>query len=66
MVGSSLSVHPAAGLVPLAKRNGARVVIVNGEASTYDHLADAIVRVPISEALPQLVGSLPSAAVDDV
>lgn len=66
VVGSSLSVHPAAGLVPLAKRNGASVVIVNGEAGAYDHLADAIVRAPISEALPQLVASLPSAAVDDV
>jgi NAD-dependent deacetylase len=54
-VGSTLSVFPAAGLVPLAYRNGAGVVIVNAQPTGYDHLADAVVRAPISEALPRLV-----------
>ncbi len=54
-VGSTLSVHPAAGYVPLAARAGAHVVIVNGEPTAYDHLADALVRGPISEILPSLV-----------
>lgn len=54
-VGSTLRVHPAAGYVPLAKGNGARVVIINAEATPYDHIADAVLRRPISDVLPSLV-----------
>ena len=54
-VGSSLGVYPAAGLVPLAVRAGARLVIVNGEETPFDDLADAVVRESISDALPLLV-----------
>jgi len=53
-VGSSLQVQPAAGLVPLAARAGAAVVIVNAQPTPYDGLADAVVRDPISVALPAL------------
>ncbi len=56
-VGSSLSVYPAAGLVPLAKEGGAGLVIVNGEPTPYDDIADAVVRVPISAALPGLLAA---------
>lgn len=56
-VGSTLSVYPAAGVVPVARRHGAAVVIVNGEATAMDHLADAVVRGSISEVLPVLVSS---------
>jgi NAD-dependent deacetylase len=56
-VGSSLSVYPAAALVPTAKRNGARVVIVNGEPTGYDALADVVVSAPISEALPMITSA---------
>lgn len=55
-VGSTLTVHPVAGLVPLAARRGARVVIVNAQPTPFDHLAAALVRAPISEALPEMVG----------
>ena len=54
-VGTTLGVHPAAGLVPLAREAGARVVIVNGGPTAYDHLADAVVRESISDVLPRLV-----------
>ena len=54
-VGSSLSVYPAANMVPLAARAGARIVIVNGEPTDMDDLADVVVRGPISEVLPALV-----------
>ena len=54
-VGSSLAVYPAAALVPIAKEAGARVVIVNGEPTQYDALADAVLRGPISELLPAVV-----------
>jgi NAD-dependent deacetylase len=55
-VGSTLAVHPVAGLVPLAHEAGARVVIVNAQATPYDGLASAVVRGSISEVLPGLVG----------
>jgi NAD-dependent deacetylase len=54
-VGSTLMVHPAAGLVPIAAQAGAKVVVVNAQPTPYDDLAAAVVRVPISEALPALV-----------
>ena len=54
-VGSSLQVQPAAGLVPLAARAGAAVVVVNAQPTPYDGMADAVVGEPISEALPALV-----------
>jgi NAD-dependent deacetylase len=51
-VGTSLQVYPVAGLLPIAKRAGASVVIVNAEPTPMDHLADAIISDPISEVLP--------------
>jgi NAD-dependent deacetylase len=54
-VGSTLAVFPAAGLVPTAARAGAAVVIVNGEETAMDGLADVVVPGSISELLPRLV-----------
>jgi NAD-dependent deacetylase len=54
-VGSTLSVFPAAGLVPLAYRSGAVVVVVNAQPTPFDHLAGAVIREPISDALPALI-----------
>jgi NAD-dependent deacetylase len=55
-VGTSLGVYPVAGLVEVAAAHGARTVIVNAEPTPYDHLADLVVREPISEVLPTLLG----------
>jgi NAD-dependent deacetylase len=55
-VGTSLTVHPAAGLVDVAAARGARVVVVNAEPTPYDGVADLVVREPIGTALPRLVG----------
>ena len=54
-IGSTLSVYPAAGVVPAAKQAGARVVILNAEPTALDGAADAVVRAPIGTALPVLV-----------
>jgi NAD-dependent deacetylase len=54
-VGTSLTVHPAAGLTDLAAGAGARVVVVNAQPTPYDALADLVVREPIGTALPRLV-----------
>jgi NAD-dependent deacetylase len=55
-VGSTLAVYPAAGLVPVAARAGARVVIVNGEPTELDRMADVVVGGRIGEVLPEIVG----------
>jgi NAD-dependent deacetylase len=54
-VGSTLSVHPIAQAVPVARQHGAGLVIVNAEPTPYDLRADVVVRDPISEALPRIV-----------
>lgn len=56
-VGTKLSVYPVAGVVPIAKEAGARVVILNAEPTDMDRLADAVLRGQISELLPPLVGA---------
>ncbi|HEX9184459.1 MAG TPA: Sir2 family NAD-dependent protein deacetylase [Burkholderiales bacterium] len=56
-VGTSLQVYPIASVVPLAKRAGARVVIVNAEPTPFDELADAVFNDSISAVLPKLVGA---------
>ena len=56
-VGTSLTVHPAAGLTDLAAQSGARVVVVNAEPTPYDWTADLVVRERIGTSLPRLVGA---------
>ncbi len=57
VIGSTLGVYPAAGLVPLAVRAGATLVIVNNQETPYDDLADVLLRDPIGEVVPALVSS---------
>ena len=60
-VGTTLSVRPAASLVDVARRAGARLVIVNAGATAYDAVADARLEARIGEVLPLLVGELAAA-----
>ena len=55
-VGSSLVVYPAALFPETAKRLGAALAIVNRDPTHLDAVADAVVRVPIGEALGRAVG----------
>ncbi len=57
-VGSTLAVFPAAGLVPVAVRHGAVVLIVNGGPTEMDGLADVVLNGSIGECLPALVDGL--------
>ncbi|MEU1877868.1 Sir2 family NAD-dependent protein deacetylase [Streptosporangium sp. NPDC020072] len=57
-VGTSLQVRPAATLVSIAAEAGARVVIVNGEPTAYDHMADEVIHDPIGVAVPRLCAAL--------
>ena len=54
-IGTSLQVYPVAGVVPLARSAGARVVIVNAEPTPFDDIADAVLREPIGEVLPAIL-----------
>ena len=54
-IGTKLSVWPIAGVVPVAKESGARVVILNAEPTEMDSLADVVLRGSIGEILPRLV-----------
>ena len=54
-VGSSLVVEPAASIPRVAKRAGARLIIVNREPTPLDGIADAVVRGEIGDVLPALV-----------
>ncbi len=60
-MGSTLAVFPAAGLVPIAVRHGASVVIVNGGPTEMDALADVVIEGQIGECLPALVEGLATA-----
>jgi NAD-dependent protein deacetylase/lipoamidase len=55
-VGTSLQVYPVAGVVPLAARAGARIVIINAEPTPFDEIAAAVVSIPIGQALPVMCG----------
>jgi NAD-dependent deacetylase len=54
-VGSSLVVWPAAGFPLLAKRNGARLVIINREATEFDGIADLVIRDDIGTVLSPFI-----------
>jgi NAD-dependent deacetylase len=55
VVGSTLQVHPAASLPPMAKQVGARVVIVNVGPTAMDDVADVFLDGPAGTILPRLM-----------
>jgi NAD-dependent deacetylase len=57
-IGTSLNVHPAAGLCDVAVRAGAQLMIVNADPTPYDAMAHRVVRDRIGTALPLLVDAL--------
>lgn len=57
-IGSTLTVYPAAGLPQIATQTGARLVIVNAEPTPFDGVAAEVIRDPIGQVLPALVGAL--------
>jgi NAD-dependent deacetylase len=61
-IGSSLVVYPAAGFPELAKRNGARLVIINRDPTPLDPLANLVLNAKIGPTLSAAVGN----AYDDI
>jgi NAD-dependent deacetylase len=65
VIGSSLVVHPAASFPLIAKDNGARLVILNGQETPLDGDADLLLRADIGDMLHPIAndpGSRPQAA----
>jgi len=54
-IGSSLVVWPAAGFPLMAKRNGARLIIINREPTEFDDIADLVVHQDIGTVLEPLI-----------
>jgi NAD-dependent deacetylase len=54
VLGSSLVVYPAAGFPLLAKRNGARLAIVNREPTELDPYADLVLKDEIGPAMSEV------------
>ncbi|MFP6596600.1 MAG: Sir2 family NAD-dependent protein deacetylase, partial [Candidatus Hydrogenedentota bacterium] len=55
-IGSSLVVFPAAGFPLTAKQNGAKLVILNREATDMDDFADLVVHAEIGPTLGEATG----------
>jgi NAD-dependent deacetylase len=56
VLGSSLTVYPAAGFPEYAKRIGAKLAIVNREETPLDPVADVVVREQIGPTMAMVVG----------
>jgi NAD-dependent deacetylase len=54
-IGSSLVVWPAAGFPLAAKRNGARLVIINRDETEFDEIADLVLHDDIGAALAPFI-----------
>lgn len=57
VVGSSLVVWPAAGIPLMAKERGARLAIINNEATEQDDIADLVIHHDIGEVLSPFIGN---------
>jgi NAD-dependent deacetylase len=57
-IGSTLTVHPAAGLCAMAADHGARLVIVNADPTPYDDIAAVRLDGRIEQVLPQVVAGV--------
>jgi NAD-dependent deacetylase len=56
-VGTTLQVYPIAGAFDIARRAGAKTIIVNAQATPYDDVADAVLLRSISEVLPKILSA---------
>jgi NAD-dependent deacetylase len=54
-IGSSLLVWPAAGFPLMARRSGARLIIINREPTEFDEMADLVVRQDIGTVLEPFI-----------
>lgn len=55
VIGSSLTIYPAAYLPQLAKNSGAKIVLVNLEGINRDSVADIVINGRATEVIPKIV-----------
>ncbi len=58
VLGSSLTVYPAAGFPQYAKQRGAELAIVNNEPTDQDPLADVVIHEPIGQVMTDVLAAL--------
>jgi NAD-dependent deacetylase len=66
-VGSSLVVYPAAAFPVLAKRRGARLVILNRDPTELDRIADLVIHGEIGDVLSSILrrgGAIPQSSIE--
>jgi NAD-dependent deacetylase len=61
VIGSSLEVAPASEIPLLARRNGAKIIIVNLDCTPLDSDADIVLRDDAAHLVPELVRGLEQA-----
>ena len=54
-IGSSLQVYPAASFPIMARKNGAKLVIINRESTELDKIANMVINEEIGSTLKALV-----------
>ena len=54
-IGSSLKVYPAAGLPIIARKNGAKLVIINRDPTELDSIASEVINKEIGKTLKELL-----------
>ena len=55
VIGSTLLVHPAAGMPGLAKKNNAFLAMINMSETSFDHIFDVIVFEKAGKALTEIM-----------
>jgi NAD-dependent deacetylase len=58
VLGSSLVVYPAAGFPLIARRNGAKLAIINREPTEQDEIANLVIHAAIGETMRRAVAGL--------
>ena len=53
-VGTTLAVYPAAGMIPIALRSGAKLIIMNAEETQFDEYASVVLRGNLGTVLPAI------------
>jgi len=58
VLGTSLTVYPAAYIPDIVKNNGGKVVIINSNKTMKDYLGDVMIRGKLGEVIPKIVSKI--------
>jgi NAD-dependent deacetylase len=63
IIGSSLEVEPAADIPVLARRNGAKLIMINLEPTLIDPMSDIVIHERAAQILPEIVKRVESSLI---